>query len=296
MFNISSVDDLQNHLIGDMLNFNFSQNIVTKNSLGFLFFQEPSTRTKESFRIAFSDLQIPSIDIISEFSSVKKGETFRQTLETLANYKQKTVCVWRGQSKIPLISVQNVAIINAGDGANEHPTQALGDLLTISKALNLKFSSNFLKGVNIAIIGDIENSRVARSNIKLLTRFGANIALVSSANLLSRNLGNYYKQAFGCEIAHELTSEVLTKCQFLMFLRMQSERASTRDLAIEKTAMTPERMHLLPKNSFILHPGPVNIGSELCNEAFSHSQSLINEQVQNAFLARKFLIHKILDT
>lgn len=294
MFSIFSVDDLSNHLIEDMMHFDFAQKELIS-ALAFLFFHEPSTRTKESFRLAFDNFKIPCIDMNFEMSSIKKGEGLKQTLQTVCNYKQKTICVWRGNNLMPKIHLPNVAMINAGDGINEHPTQALGDLLTIQQALGKKFTSNFLQGVNVAIVGDIENSRVARSNIKILKRFGAKITLVSTANLLSKNLANYYKEDFGCKITHELTPEILQNNQFLMFLRMQSERANARDLAVEKTTLTEKNLHFLHKNSFIMHPGPVNIGVELCREAFEGNQSLIGKQVENAFLARKFLIHKILD-
>ena len=150
MFSVYSINDIQVSLIEELLAgavYHSHDNVTSC-----LLFEEPSTRTKESFRIAFNNLGIQCIDILPDSSSISKGETLKQTLETVAHYKQRTICVWRSPVKMPQIQIPNVAIINAGDGINEHPTQALGDLLTIQKALNVKFSPNFLRGMNLSLI------------------------------------------------------------------------------------------------------------------------------------------------
>lgn len=299
MYSVFSADDISDSLLEELVNHDNSgdnSRPVSGACTGILFFEEPSTRTKESFRLIFEYLGIPYIDVIPELSSVKKGETHIQTLLTITNYANKTLCIWRSEKRMPKTSIPRVSIINAGDGINEHPTQALGDFLTIYRSLGQKFTDDFLKNTQIAIIGDIENSRVARSNIKILKRFGAKITLVSPPHLLSRNLANYYKTQFDCEIESALSKNTIQNCRFLMFLRVQNERSSIRDLSVSSFSLNDDNLHLLPKTSFIMHPGPVNIGVELSHKVFNHAQSLIGKQVQNAFLARKILINKILDT
>lgn len=300
MYSVFSADDISNnfleHLVRGKSFRPFFSYLRCSRSMAILMFDESSTRTKESFRIAFESLDIPCIDILPDISSLQKGETPVQTLSTIANYASANLCIWRSKTQIPKISIPNVAIINAGDGTNEHPTQAIGDFLTIYQSLGRKFTDDFLKDTKIAIIGDIENSRVARSNIKLLVRFGAKITLVAPPHLLSQNLANYYRTYFNCEIEHNLSENIIKCCRFLMFLRVQSERSSTRDLSVSSFSLNDSNIHLLPKTSFVMHPGPVNIGVELSRSVFVHEQSLINKQVKNAFLARKMLINKILDT
>ncbi len=260
-------------------------------STAFLIFQENSTRTKESFRIAFDYCSIPVINVETETSSLKKGETLYQTIETLSNYAKKTIFVIRTNTRLQKFNTPNAIFINAGDGINEHPTQALGDLLTIYKTLNYKFTENFLQNVHITICGDIENSRVARSNVKLLSRFGAIITLVAPSHLMLKNTIEYYQNQYNCKISRTLTKEIIQNSQFLMFLRTQTERNSQYiDTDLPSFSLNDKNLHFLQKNTFIMHPGPVNIGNELSHSAFCHKNSLINMQVHNALTARKAAI------
>ena len=257
----------------------------------FLIFQENSTRTKESFKIAFEHCSIPVVNIETETSSLKKGEVLSQTIETLSNYANKVIFVIRTNTKLETFNIPNATFINAGDGINEHPTQALGDLLTIYKTLNCKFTENFLQNVHLAICGDIENSRVARSNIKLLTRFGAKITLIAPPHLMLKNTAEHYETQYHCKISRTLTKEIIQNSQFLMFLRTQTERKSQYiDTNLPSFALNENNLHFLQKNTFIMHPGPTNIGKELSHSAFYHENSLINQQVHNALTARKALI------
>lgn len=266
-----------------------------ENWSSFLIFQENSTRTKESFKIALDFHQIEAINIDVPYSSFEKGETMFQTLQTLRQYNQKSIFIIRSSAKLPKIHIDNSFIINAGDGINEHPTQSLGDFLTIFTTLNCKFTNNFLHNVNIVILGDIENSRVARSNIRLLTQFGANITLVSPSHLMSSNTRKYYETYYNCKTLYHITDDILKNSNFLIFLRTQTERNSQFiDVNLSSFALNDTNLHILGNDTFIMHPGPVNIGKELSISALNHKNSLVNAQVKNALTARKILIGYIL--
>lgn len=297
MFHILSSLDLSNEFfryLFENYNQNFQSNI--KESLGVLIFEEPSTRTKESFSLAFANLGIKAIDIHLQNSSTSKGETIYQTIDTLQNYAKKVVIVFR-TGKAIITPPKCEYFINAGDGSHEHPTQALADILTIFQVLNCKFSPKFLDGINITICGDIQNSRVARSNVKLLHKFGAKITLVAPCHLMSKFTMEHFSSSFDCAFSHILTDEIIANSQFLMFLRNQNERQNQFiDTATHQYSMMHDRLQKLSHNSYIMHPGPVNIGAEICVQAFAHKNSLINKQVQNALIARTHLISWMLNS
>jgi aspartate carbamoyltransferase catalytic subunit len=150
--------------------------------------------------------------------------------------------------------------------------------------------------VHIAICGDIENSRVARSNIKLLSQFGVTITLVAPPHLMLKNTAEYYQNQYNCKISRTLTKEIIQNSQFLIFLRTQTERNSQYiDTNLSSFALNNDNLHFLQKNTFIMHPGPVNLGKELSYSAFYHDNSLINKQVQNALTGRKAVIKWFLE-
>ncbi|MDA0617189.1 MAG: aspartate carbamoyltransferase [Proteobacteria bacterium] len=293
MISILTADDIPSSFVSSLLYGSLStQNLRTSSStILYTLFEENSTRTRESFKIASNILGIPVVDIETKTSSITKGESIQHTIETLANYSQQSIFVIRASTRLQKFNIPNTSIINAGDGVNEHPTQALGDLLTIFKTVNTPFSQNFLQNINITICGDIENSRVARSNIKLLSRFGAKITLVAPPHLLQQNTAKYYEQQYNCVVHRYITQKIIEKANFLMFLRTQTERNSQFiDVDVASFTLNDSNLHFLKPSTFIMHPGPVNIGKELSHSAFYHKNSLINEQVKNALQARKALI------
>ena len=299
MYSVYSVDDISYDIVHRIVTCDVSDFLVKSNdrssSKGLMFFQESSTRTKESFKLAFDSLDVFVSDINLSVSSVNKGETLLQTIETFSYYVDSAVCVLRSALRLPRMNLNNVAFINAGDGVNEHPTQALGDFLTIYRALGYSFSERCLSGVRVTIVGDIENSRVVRSNVKLLSRFGSSITLVVPSNMISHHMIDYYQECFGCEILFDLSSDVIERSDFLMFLRTQVERLSgmvTSDISY--FSLNDRNIDLVGDKCFIMHPGPVNIGKELSYDAYSHVNSLIEDQVKNALTVRTFLIDDIL--
>lgn len=288
-FSLNKNSDTQNQLLTSKSN--------TSSILSYIFFEENSTRTRESFKIALQSLKIPVINIEIASSSLKKGEGLMHTVETLANYSDKAIVIVRSNTRLSIQPTSNISFINAGDGINEHPTQAVGDLLTIFKTLNTKYHKNFLKNINILICGDIENSRVARSNIKLLTRFGAKITLVAPPHLLTQNTATYYHSQYECNISRNITQKLIEEANFAIFLRTQTERSGQFvDVDLSSFALTDKNLHWIEKNTFIMHPGPVNIGKELSPSAFYHPNSLIQKQVSNALEGRKALIQWILSS
>lgn len=295
MLSILSTQDLSFGLIKKLLCDDFSNQINVKSALAVTFFEEKSTRTKKSFNIALDELNIKTINIDSESSSISKGEPLKQTLETISNYAEKIILIARTKNILENLNLKNLSIINAGDGSNQHPTQAIGDLFTIFQTLNCQFSENFLKNINIAIIGDIQKSRVARSNIELLTRFGASVTLVAPPHLMQKNVAEFYKKNNCCNLSRILTKEIIQENQFLMFLRTQTERHfDAIDIDLPSYALSEKLLEFLPQSSFIMHPGPVNVGKELCYDAYNHQNSLINAQAKNALTIRKNLILNIL--
>lgn len=298
MTSILTSDDIPSSFLSSLLNLLTGQEVCsyksflpTSSTILYTLFEENSTRTKESFKIASHSLGIHFVEIETKTSSITKGESLHHTIETLANYSQKSIFVVRSSTRLQKFNIPNASIINAGDGINEHPTQALGDLLTIYKTLNIPFSQNFLENINITICGDIENSRVARSNIKLFSRFGAKITLVAPPHLLQQNAAKYYQQQYNCIVHRCITQKIIEEANFLMFLRTQTERNSQFiDVDTSSFSLNDRNLHFLKPNTFIMHPGPVNIGKELSHSAFYHKNSLINEQVKNALEARKALI------
>lgn len=244
----------------------------------FNFFVEPSTRTKTSFSLAARRLGAEVIDFSPSGSSLTKGESLKDTARTIESMGVTCTAIRHGASGAPafLSRLVDSAVINAGDGANEHPTQALLDLLTIKRKLGK------LSGLRVALVGDITHSRVARSNLWALKKLGNQVTLVGPSTLVPRNLD--------AKISHDL-DRALREHDVIMMLRLQLERQqaglfpSTSEY-VRYFSLTRKRLATLPKGVIIMHPGPMNRGLEISAEAADSDRSVILNQVANGVLVR----------
>ena len=240
-----------------------------------LFF-EPSTRTQSSFELAGKRLGADVMSMNITNSAIKKGETLIDTAMTL-NAMHPDIIVIRHQDSgaCNLLSQKvNCAVLNAGDGRREHPTQALLDALTI---INRKKN---IEGLKIAICGDILHSRVARSNIYLLTMLGADVNIIGPTNLLPKDL-----EKFGVNIYTNMKKGV-KDCDIIMMLRLQNERMTSSYLSsnreyYEYYGLSPEKLEFAKTDALIMHPGPMNRGIEIDTMlADDINKSVIKEQVE----------------
>ena len=240
-----------------------------------LFF-EPSTRTQSSFELAGKRLgaDVMSMNIVN--SAIKKGETLIDTAMTLNAMHPNLIVVRHQDSGACNLLSQKVecAVINAGDGRREHPTQALLDALTIIE------KKGKVQGLRIAICGDILHSRVARSNIYLLNMLGAEVNIVAPTNLMPKDL-----EKFGVNKFSDM-KKGLKDCDIVMMLRLQNERMNSSFLAsnreyYEYYGLTPDKLDCAKNNALIMHPGPMNRGIEIdTNLADDINKSVIQEQVE----------------
>lgn len=247
-----------------------------------LVFFENSTRTRTSFELAGKILGADTINITAASSSVKKGETLYDTVKTLEAMNTDFIVLRHYNSGAASIVGRSVRskVINAGDGTNEHPTQALLDAFTI---LQRKGS---LEGLKVSIIGDILHSRVARSNIKLLKKFGAHITLCGPITMIPR-----YASALGADYITTDADEAVKDKDVVMFLRIQLERQdkpyfSTLNEYSVMYGLNDRRVKLMRDDTLIMHPGPVNRGVEIKSELVYGSRSLILDQVENGLFVR----------
>jgi aspartate carbamoyltransferase catalytic subunit len=252
-----------------------------------LAFFEPSTRTRVSFEIAAQRLGMDVVNLALEASSTHKGESLLDTIKTLAAMRPDALVVRHRGSGVPrfLARHTDVPILNAGDGTHEHPTQALLDALTI---LDHKRK---LKGLKVAVLGDILHSRVARSNIYLLSKFSARVALGGPAPLVPRGFEGL---APGVTVYDRL-GEALADADVVMMLRVQLERqreplfASPAEYA-RHYCLTPERLALAKPDAIVMHPGPFLRGIDIAGEVADSPRSVIPHQVENGVAVRMALL------
>ena len=244
-------------------------------------FYEPSTRTRVSFEVAAKRLSADVINIASETSSVRKGETLIDTGKNIQALKADIIIMRHNCSGAAnmLARALDISVVNAGDGWHEHPTQALLDIFTLKEKLGK------IRGLNVAIVGDIAHSRVARSNIWGLTKLGAHVTLCAPEMLLP----------IGIEITGVKTSsnidEVLKNADAVNVLRMQFERdegaAFPEQLDyFKRFGITEERLAKARKDIIVMHPGPINRGIEMSSEVADGANSVILEQVTNGIAVR----------
>jgi aspartate carbamoyltransferase catalytic subunit len=254
-----------------------------------LFF-EASTRTRTSFEIAARRLGAEILSINTSASSVSKGESLVDTLNTLAAMRPDAIVMRHSASGAPhfLSRYLPIPIINAGDGTHEHPTQALLDALTIVDRLGT------LEGLRVAIIGDIAHSRVARSNMFLLSKFGVHVVLCGPAALLPRQMANL---APGIELTTDM-EQAIREADVIMMLRVQLERqyeaAFDANEYFQFFGLRPEHMELAKANVVVMHPGPINRGREISSEVADSQRSAILYQVENGIAVRMAVLEKTL--
>jgi aspartate carbamoyltransferase catalytic subunit len=244
-------------------------------------FVEPSTRTRISFELAQQRLSADIVNFTAEASSLKKGETLKDTAKNLEALNADFIVIRHSAAGAPhfLSRVLNAHVINAGDGSHEHPTQALLDAFTIRER------AGKIAGLNVTILGDILFSRVARSNIWALTKLGAKVTLCGPATLVPRTF-----EAMGCRVTHDV-DEALRDADIIHLLRIHHERQrkSMFPSIGEYTTLfglNKARFAKCKPEALIMHPGPINRGVEIDNEIADCSRSMILEQVTNGLAVR----------
>jgi aspartate carbamoyltransferase catalytic subunit len=255
-------------------------------------FAEDSTRTRISFEAAAKRLSADVINFTAKGSSISKGESLKDTAQTLQALGADAVVIRHPASGAAQQLAQgkwvNGSVINAGDGTHEHPSQALLDAYTIRK--HLAGGKGDLKGLHIAIVGDILHSRVARSNVLLLTKLGAQVTLVAPPTLLP-----YQVEAWPVNISYDF-NRVLPTVDAVIMLRIQQERMSDLYFPSEREYSTlfgidAERLALTKPGSILMHPGPMNRGLEISAEAADSPQSVVVEQVANGVSIRMAILY-----
>jgi len=252
-----------------------------------LFFED-STRTRTSFEIAGKRLGADVVNMTVATSSVNKGETLLDTAATLNAMRTDLLVVRHAQSGAPALLARKVeaSVINAGDGTHEHPTQALLDALTIRR----HYSS--LTGLTVAICGDIANSRVARSNIHLLTAMGSHVRVIGPPTLVPGSIA-----ALGVEVFHSM-EEGLAGVDVVMMLRIQRERMAGGVVPSPREyfrffGLDARRLALARPGALVMHPGPMNRGVEIASGVADSDQSVIAEQVEMGVAVRMAVLDRL---
>jgi aspartate carbamoyltransferase catalytic subunit len=250
-------------------------------------FMEASTRTRVSFEIAEKRLSADTLNFAASGSSVEKGETLIDTAENLMAMHPDMIVIRHKYPGAPKMLAERLpaAIVNAGDGSHEHPTQALLDAFTIRERLGR------LSGINVSIIGDIAHSRVVRSNIHLLTKMKANVTVAGPPSLLPAEI-----ERMGVRAVHSL-DEAIEGADVVMMLRIQLERQGKLSVPSLREyyntfGLTPERLRRAKKDAIVMHPGPMNRGVEIASDvADNPERSVILEQVTNGVAVRMAVLY-----
>lgn len=255
-----------------------------------LFF-EPSTRTRTSFEIAAKRLSADAVNVSVSTSSVSKGETLMDTARNLEAMSPDCIVVRHSMAGAPqqLARLGNAPIVNAGDGSHEHPTQALLDALTIRE------HKGRIEGLKVAIIGDVLHSRVARSNIHLLTKMGATVSIAGPGTLVPAEFGDFVEAGLRVEKRIE---DAIEGADVIMVLRIQRERQDTaffpsmREYAVHY-GLQPQHLERAAPEAIVMHPGPINRGIEIASELADGSSSLILDQVTNGVAVRMAVLYLV---
>jgi aspartate carbamoyltransferase catalytic subunit len=253
-----------------------------------LFF-EPSTRTRTSFEIAAKRLSADAINISASTSSVTKGETLLDTARNLEAMAPDCIVIRHSSAGAPyqLARVCRAAVVNAGDGAHEHPTQALLDALTIRE------HKGSIAGLKVAIIGDILHSRVARSNIHLLTKLGATVSIAGPGTLVPAEFGELVEEGV---VVERKIEDAIEGADVVMILRIQRERQdnaffpSMREYAVHY-GLNLKRLERAAPDAIVMHPGPMNRGIEIASDVADGTRSLILDQVTNGLAVRMAVLY-----
>jgi len=258
-------------------------------------FAEDSTRTRISFEAAAKRLSADVINFSAKGSSVSKGESLKDTAQTLQAMGADAVIIRHHASgaahRLATSQWMSGTVINAGDGTHEHPSQALLDAYTLRK--HLMHGAKNLQGVHVAIVGDILHSRVARSNVLLLSKLGATVSLVAPPTLFPVGV-----QSWPATVSYDL-DDVISTVDAVMMLRVQSERMNELYFPNAREysryfGLNMDRVKRMKKNSIIMHPGPMNRGLEITADVADSARSVIVEQVSNGVSVRMAILYTLL--
>ena len=258
-------------------------------------FAEDSTRTRISFEAAAKRLSADVINFSSKGSSISKGESLKDTAQTLQAMGADAVIIRHSASgaaqRLADSKWMSGSVINAGDGTHEHPSQALLDAFTIRK--HLSKGANDLTGLRVAIVGDVLHSRVARSNVLLLAKLGAQVVLVAPPTLLPVGI-----ESWPCQISYDL-DEVIANVDAIMMLRIQLERMSEMYFPNAREysryfGLNNDRIRAMKAEAIVMHPGPMNRGLEITADAADGARSVIVEQVTNGVSIRMAILYLLL--
>jgi len=259
-----------------------------------LFFED-STRTRISFESAAKRLSADVINFSAKGSSVSKGESLKDTAQTLQAMGADAVVIRHGASgaaqRLADSGWISASVINAGDGTHEHPTQALLDAYTIRSKFP-QYQDNFA-GLKVGIVGDILHSRVARSNVLLLTKLGAKVTLIAPPTLIPVGVTDWE-----VDVSYDL-DEVVKRVDVLMMLRVQSERMKDSFFPSEREysrgyGLDLARLNALQEHAIVMHPGPMNRGLEISAESADSHRSVVLAQVANGVLVRMAVLYQLL--
>ena len=261
-----------------------------------LFF-EPSTRTRTSFEIAAKRLSADAVNISASTSSVSKGESLIDTAQNLQAMAPDAIVIRHPSPGVPhqLSRMVSASIINGGDGAHEHPTQALLDAFTIRE------HKGHIRGLQVAIVGDIMHSRVARSNTHLLTKLGAHVRIAGPRTLIPVSYDKLIENSEGSLTVCDHIDEAISGSDVVMMLRIQRERMtdaffpSLKEYSIQY-GLTLRRLELAASDCIVMHPGPINRGIEISSEVVDDARSLILDQVTNGVAVRMAILFLLIGT
>lgn len=258
-------------------------------------FAEDSTRTRISFEAAAKRLSADVINFSAKGSSISKGESLKDTAQTLQAMGADAVIIRHGASgaaqRLADSKWMSGSVINAGDGTHEHPSQALLDAFTVRK--HLSKGGNDLTGLRVAIVGDVLHSRVARSNVLLLSKLGAQVILVAPPTLLPVGI-----ESWPCQISYDL-DEVISSVDAIMMLRIQLERMNELYFPNAREysryfGLNSDRIRAMKPEAIVMHPGPMNRGLEITADAANGARSVIVEQVTNGVSIRMAILYLLL--
>jgi aspartate carbamoyltransferase catalytic subunit len=258
-------------------------------------FAEDSTRTRISFEAAAKRLSADVINFSAKGSSISKGESLKDTAQTLQAMGADAVIIRHGASgaaqRLADSKWMSGSVINAGDGTHEHPSQALLDAFTVRK--HLSKGGNDLTGLRVAIVGDVLHSRVARSNVLLLSKLGAQVILVAPPTLLPVGI-----ESWPCQISYDL-DEIISSVDAIMMLRIQLERMNELYFPNAREysryfGLNSDRIRAMKPEAIVMHPGPMNRGLEITADAADGARSVIVEQVTNGVSIRMAILYLLL--
>jgi aspartate carbamoyltransferase catalytic subunit len=261
-----------------------------------LFF-EASTRTRTSFEIAAKRLSADAVNISASSSSISKGESLVDTAQNLQAMAPDAIVIRHPSPGVPhqLSRMVSASIINGGDGAHEHPTQALLDAFTIRE------HKGRIRGLQVAIVGDIMHSRVARSNAHLLTRLGAHVRIGGPRTLIPIGYDKLIENSEGSLTVCDHIDEAIAGSEVVMMLRIQRERMtaaffpSLKEYSVQY-GLTLRRLELAANDCIVMHPGPINRGIEISSEVADSARSLILDQVTNGVAVRMAILFLLIGT